>query len=67
MKRDWEGQVIISLIMKEYFKMYYLKSLPENKKPAWHQLAQERKDQISEELTKLFGSANNVIKVPYSK
>lgn len=46
--------------------MYYPETLPENEKPAWHRLVQKRKDQTSEEFTKIFGSPNNVIKVPYS-
>ena len=46
--------------------MYYPETLPENEKPAWHRLVQKGKDQTSEEFTKIFGSPNNVIKVPYS-
>ena len=65
-KRDWEGQVNYFPANEEHFEMYYPEMLADNKKPIWHRLVQERKEQISEELTKLFGSPNNVMKVHYS-
>ena len=65
-KRDWEGQVNYFPANEEHFEIFYPEMLADNKKPIWHRLVQERKDQISEQLTKVFGSPNSVIKVPYS-
>ena len=64
-KRDWEGQVNYYPANEEHFIIYYPESLEEKNKLIWKQMVHKRKQAISERLSKIFGSTNNVKKVRY--
>ena len=64
-KRDWEGQVNYYPANEEHFIIYYPESLEEKNKLIWKQMVNKRKQAISERLSKIFGSTNNVKKVRY--
>ena len=64
-KRDWKVQVNYYPANEEHFIIYYPESLEEKNKLIWKQMVNKRKQAISEWLSKIFGSANNVKKVQY--